>query len=333
MASVRDIAEQAGVSITTVSRVLNNHPRVSSDARQRVLTVANQTRYVARVGRRSTSNIAFLYTGELSLGSPFDASLMQGMSMDMQSNGYDLLVLSAIRSRRSRETISQMLMRKGVRGAIVRTTTETRRVINELQAENFPFVVVADVSENPKVHCVDADSQVACRRAIEHLLHLGHRRIAITLNVVDDYDHAQRLHIYQQVLREAGLPIDEQLILRVPAFRDAGALALRQIMSMHDRPTAVFLTDPLAAVGLFHESQRTGVKIPEQLSVIGFDDNDVRFGVYPRMSSVCQNAELLGREAFAVLNQLMNQPNASPASPKLECWLELHESTANPTGK
>src|SRR6266446_3802730 len=111
MASVRQIAKQAGVSITTVSRVLNSHPRVSDQARKRVLAAANKSRYIHSVGRRSTTNIAFVYTGAWSIGSPFDASLMQGLSSGMIDRDYDLLILNATHTRQNSETYTQMLLR------------------------------------------------------------------------------------------------------------------------------------------------------------------------------------------------------------------------------
>lgn len=327
MATVRDIARKTGVSITTVSRVLNNHPAVSSEARDKVLAAANRTRYVAPVGRRSITNIAFVYLGESSLGSPFDAALMQGMSSGMEEAGLDLLVLNARRSRRPGETFTQLFMRKGVRGALLRTTVETHDACREIGEEGFPAVVVADEFDAPKVRCVTSDARPAVVRAVEHLLHMGHRKIAITLNIIDDHDHQQRLTAFTEAMHAAGLPVDERLVLRVPAYRDAGAQALRQIMVMPDRPTAVFITDPMAAVGVFHEAQRTQVSIPHDLSVIGFDDSDQRFGTYPRMTAVCQNTEALGRAAFATLQKLIDNDPKDVSLPKCpDCWFEMHES-------
>jgi DNA-binding LacI/PurR family transcriptional regulator len=328
VATVRKIAQQAGVSITTVSRVLNNHPRVSRAARDRVLEAMNRTGYVATVGRRSTSNLAFFYTDEMSLGSPFDSSLLQGMSQRMDAAGFDLLVLSAQRSRRPHETYSQLFMRKGVQGAVIRTTTHTRHICEEIAAEGFAAVVVAEQFAPPVQH-VYAEASDACRRAIEHLIHLGHRRIAITLNIIDDFDHMRRLAVYQQMLAEAGLPVEDRLVLRVPAYRGAGGVALRQIMAMPDRPTAVFVTDPMAAVGLFQEAHRQGVRIPEALSVIGFDDAESRYGTYPLMSAVCQDTEALGRAAIEKLLCLIEKhPDRAVDAP--DCWLDLNESTAPP---
>ena len=333
MASVRQLARETGVSITTVSRVLNGNPLVSEDLREKVLKAANRHGYVPKVGGRSNSNIAFVYTGEWSLGSPFDMALLQGMSHGLNEHGYDLLVLSAKRARRDLDTYTQGFIRKGIRGVILRTTIDTRGVCKEIADEGFPSVVVADELKNPKVICVDADASIASRRALEHLIDLGHRRIAFTTNIVDDYDHRQRLAVYKQVMTEAGIPIDDRLVIQEPAYRQGGAQLLRQLMTMRNRPTAVFVADPLAAVGLLHEARRNGVEIPRQLSVIGFDDGVVRFGTHPHMSAVCQDVEALGREAFSLLERLIQKdPLAKQGVTRPQCWLELHESTAPPAG-
>ena len=329
MTTVRRIAQEVGVSITTVSRVLNNHPQVSSATRQAVLAAANQSRYEARVGRKSTSNLAYLYTDAMSLGSAFDAAIMQGMSHGMEAGGFDLLVLSAHRSRKRGESFSQFLMRKGVRGVVIRTTSQTHHLCKEIAAEGFPAVVVGDVIEDSSLKCIDANSARASREAVEHLIDLGHRRIAITLNTVDDYDHQIRLKAYEQALAAAGIQRDRRHVLRVPAFRNAGAVALKQLLAMPNRPTAVFVTDPMVAVGLLHEAHRRHLAIPDELSIVGFDDGDIRFGVFPQMSAVCQDAESLGRAAVEALTCLIRkQPHSAPQTP--ECWFEVHESTASP---
>lgn len=328
MANVRNIARRAGVSIATVSRVLNSHPQVSDDVRRRVLQAASTVGYTPSVGRRSNSNIAVLYTGHLSLGSPFDSSLLQGMSAGLQQHGYDLMILNARSTRLAGEPWAQLFLRKGIAGAVIRTDEGTRNLCREIAAEGVPLVVIADEFETPAIRCLGIDSRRAVRRAVEHLVHLGHQRIAITLNDVDDHDHRQRLETWKAVMLESRIGIDDRMILRVPAYRDAGAAALRQIMGMPNRPTAVLATDPLAAVGIFCEAHRLGVAIPRDLSVIGVDDSQQRYGVYPRMSAVCQDAEALGAEALSLLKKLIDGRNEPVASPTLECWLELNDSTA-----
>ncbi|HEX8341222.1 MAG TPA: LacI family DNA-binding transcriptional regulator [Tepidisphaeraceae bacterium] len=329
MASVRTIARNAGVSITTVSRVLNNHPQVSEGVRQRVLDASNQTGYTQTVGRKSTTNIALLYTGESSLGSPFDGAILAGMSQGMEEHGYDLMILDARRSRNAGETLTQMMLRKGIRGAVVRTTSATRGTVEMLAAEGFPFVVAADRFDDPAVSYVYSDSIAASREATEHLIGLGHRRIGMCLNIVDDSDHLDRLEGFRQALAGHDIELDSRDVLRSPANREGGVQLLRRVMSRADRPTALFLADPITAVGLLSEARRSGVSIPADLSVVGFDDADLRYMVCPELTAVCQDASALGREAFVALHGLLDD-DKTPVRKALPTWLEIHGSTASP---
>jgi DNA-binding LacI/PurR family transcriptional regulator len=304
---------------------------VSKDVRERVVAASNEAGYVANVGRKSTSNIAFVHTGESSLGSPFDAALMYGMSCGMEEHGYDLLILDARRARLPGETYTQMFLRKGVRGAVLRTTLATRTVCEAIAEEGFPAVVVADRFENPKVNYIYACSRDSSREAVEHLIHLGHRRIAICINIVDDSDHADRVAGYTQALQDAGIEFDPKLVLRVPAHREPGAQALRRLRTLPDAPTAVFMTDAAAVVGLLSEARRTGVRVPEDLSIVGFDDTQMRYGLTPELTAVCQDAEALGREAFAACHLLATSAGDMPVVQKaMRTWLEVHGSTAPP---
>lgn len=331
MANVRLIAKRAGVSPTTVSRVLNNHPSVSEEIRQRVVAATNQAGYVPTVGRRNTTNIALVYTGEPSLGSPFDASLMYGMSRGMEEYGYDLMILDARRSRMPGETYTQMFVRKGIRGAILRTTAQTRNTCETIADEGFPAVVIGDRFEKPNVSFIYNDSTDPSREAVEHLIGLGHTRIAICINIIDDSDHADRLAGYQRALRDHGLPIDDRLILRVPAHREGGEQLMRRLITMPERPTAAFLTDPMTVIGAMSEARKLGIDIPRDMSIVGFDDSELRYAVFPQLTAVCQDASSLGREAFTALYGMLDQPDGPPVVKKaMRTWLEIHGSTAPP---
>ena len=331
MASIREIAKSVGVSPATVSRAINNNPRVTADVRKRILAAMNKHRYVPTVGRKSTTNIAFVYTGESSLGSPFDAELMRGMSERMDEFGFDLLVLGTQRAQLPDETFTQMCVRKGIRGAVLRTTASSRHLCHHIAAEGFPAVVLGDRFDDPLVNSVYCDSRVGSRDAVEYLLGLGHRQIAVVVNVVDDSDHADRIAGYREAIEAAGMTVDERMIYRIPANRDGGAQFMRRIHAMPGRPTAVYMTDPMAAAGAIGESQRLGLRIPQDLSIVGFDDGDLRFLVHPQMTSVCQEAAALGRIAFEVLHDLLQNPG-KPAGihQVLRTTFEIHGSAAPP---
>jgi DNA-binding LacI/PurR family transcriptional regulator len=329
MPSIREIAEFADVSIGTVSRVLNSQPNVSSSARGKVLQAVNELRDSTAVGsRRPTTSIAFVYRGQSSINSRYDSSLLHGVAEELIQTGHDLMVVNATRLRAEGESLGQMLLRRGVVGALVRTTSLTNSMCDELGTERFPTVSVANRMENPQIGCAYYDTDKAVRRALEHLVHLGHRKIAIALNVVDDFDHSERLQSHQRFLEEAGLPQDERWVLRCSAAKSSGVI-LRQILSLPDRPTAIFLTDPSIGIGICAESMRLGVRIPDDLSVISFDDAEDRYTTFPQLSSVCQSAELLGRRSLQHLLDIIDR-RVEPGPLQFEGWFEPLESTAPP---
>jgi DNA-binding LacI/PurR family transcriptional regulator len=334
MGSVREIAKELGISPATVSRAINNHPAVAVDMRQRVVKAMNRSRYVPTVGKRETMNIAFAYTGESSLGSPFDAALMQGMSERMDQYGFDLLILNIRRAVLPHESFSQMCIRKGIRGVVLRTTTETRYVCEEIAEEGFPAIVVGDRFLSEKINFIASESRSTSQDAVTHLIELGHRRIGVAINVVEDSDHTDRLNGYKDALTDAGIEVDEKLIYHVPANRDGGVQWIRRLTTLSDRPTALYCTDPMTAVGVLGEAQQIGWKIPEDLSLIGFDDSDIRFLTYPKLTAICQDGQKIGREAFEALSTLLSWPGNGSAEPLIQrvlpTQLELHGTTAVP---
>ena len=331
MATVRAIAKQAGVSAATVSRVFNNHPAVSARARAKVLEAAGEYNPQGVAPRNDSANIAFVYTDTSSLNSPFDMALLYGLVQAIEELDMDLLILDARRSRLADESYTQMFSRKNVRGAVLRTTSLSRHTCAEIWQSRFPAVFVGDRFEQQSACFVDAVSHDASSEAIQHLIGLGHRRIAVAANVVDDTDHQDRVAGYTGALKANGIDTDPRLMLRVPANLAGGRQLIRRIVGMGDAaPTALYVTDPQSCIGAVNEARSLGIRIPEDLSIIGFDDAESRASVHPHLSSVCQDAGLLGREAMDLLAKLIANPSLAPLSRVLPAWFEANDSTTKP---
>jgi DNA-binding LacI/PurR family transcriptional regulator len=332
MANIRSVANEAGVSIATVSRVLNNHASVGHDVRSKVVAAANRQGYAPSVGKRATAYLAFVYTGPSSFSSPYDAMLMAGISEAMDETEFDLAVLNPQRDKKPSESYSQFFLRKGVRGVIIRTTAGTRDVCHAIAAEGFPSIVIGSRFEQPGINYVYGDSLPTSKQAVEHLISLGHTRIGMALSLVEDSDHADRLEGYRQALAGAGIKPDPGLMYRVPAQRPDGSQLIKRILSGPSPPTALFITDPAIVIGTVNQSHRMGVKIPDELSIIGFDDGDDRNDVYPQLTAVCQDAAQLGNESFAALVQIIEAAGGDKVSVRqaVPTWLEVHDTTAPP---
>ena len=330
MASVRLIAERAGVSISTVSRVLNNDPAVNPETRDKVLSAANRWGYVPTIGRRVTTYIGFAYTGRRTIAAPFDSAVLDGVARGADDCRLDLVILNIHRDKQPDETYTQFFMRKGVRGVILRTTTEGRDVCLAIAEEGFPHVVVSDRFEHANVNYIDGDSKADTIRALEYLISLGHRRIAFALHSIPDCDHLDRFEGYKQALAAASIPYDERLVFRHPINLAAGATILKLTHSMPERPTAVFFADPLLAVGAVQKAHELGVRIPEDLSIIGFDDADARYAVYPTLTAVCQDAAKLGFQATTWLGHSLGENGAKKLQKTIPTFFEINRSTAAP---
>jgi LacI family transcriptional regulator len=327
MSTIRRVARNAGVSIATVSRVVNGSTSVAPELRDRVLAAVQRCGYSPTVGRRSAASIAIVYTGPFSVGSPYDAACLDGIVSAMLASEFDLKFIHLRRDKGAEDTYTQFFFRKGIRGVILRSTVADRDIVRAIGDEGFPAVVLGDHFDHDRLAFAYNESRTASKEGVEHLVSLGHRRIAIAANDTDDGDHLDRLEAYRETLQSAGC-YDEQLEFRVPAHRLDGAQLLRKVMSLAIPPTAVFIVDPLTAAGAVNEAHKMGLRVPDELSILGFDDADARYMVYPVMTCICQDSRELGRRAYEeVLRRCALQPEERGAAVVGKAWLEINHST------
>lgn len=329
MSSIRRVAEDAGVSIATVSRVVNGSGSVTPELRDRVMASVARCGYSPTVGRKSQGCIALVYTGQFTAGSPYDAACFDGMIAAMQDSPFDLQIVHLRRDKRADETFAQFFMRKGIEGAIIRCTAAERDLVAQMAEEDFPLVVLGDHFDAPQLRFVYNDSRAASLEAVEYLVSLGHRRIAFASSEREDGDHLDRYRSYREVLQSHDL-YDERFVFKLPARQEDGTQLMRKVISLPSPPTAVFIADPLVAVGAINEAHSLGVLIPETISIVGFDDADIRNTVFPEMTAVCQDSRELGRRAFEfVAETAAANPLARNMTLRGEAWLEIHR-TAGP---
>jgi DNA-binding LacI/PurR family transcriptional regulator len=330
MASIRDVAKQAGVSIATVSRVLNGHGTVAPHLRKQVLEAVDRCAYTPAVGLRSQKSIALIYTGPFTPGSPYDSACIEGMVDAMRHTPYDLAIIDLRRDKAPDETYRQFFARKGICGAIVRSTAAERKLVERMAADGLPMVMLGDHYENAPLPFVYADSSAASRQAIEHLVSLGHTRIAFAACEREDGDHRDRFEAYRATLESRGL-MHPDLVGHIPPHRMDGEKLIRNLLGLPHRPTAVFIADPLVAVGAINEAHRMGVKIPDELSIIGVDDTDIRSLIYPKMTAVCQDSHKLGQLALESVVSRVSHDGKKHEPPRSHpAWLEINETTAPP---
>lgn len=298
MSSVRQIANELGISVATVSRAINHHEGVSPTTRKRVLEAAEQAGYRPSTGRKPTNVIGLVYPEDpvKSDMGDFEAALLSGILRGVYEKKHDVTFISAARDKHADESYTQFFHRKGVRAILLRSLGDSS-LVKRIAAERFPILLVADRSEDPRINYIDSISSGTSRKAVEYLLGLGHTRIGLAIHNMLDTDHIDRQNGYMDALKNAGIEIDESLIVRAEANTAGGEMMLTRLLELENPPTAIFFTNPMSTVGALHKCLRLGIKVPRDLSIVGFDDSVTRFQTYPRYTAVCQDAVSLGIEA------------------------------------
>jgi LacI family transcriptional regulator len=334
--SVRGIAEALGVSPATVSRSLRNSPEVSQAVRLKVLAEARRLGYALPRRAVRTGRIGIVFFNETAgpKFSGYDAVIWAGVARGATALKYDVCVLDPL-DRKPGEGFNAFAVRKGVEGLVVRVDVDTRHVCREIAGDGVSHVVVADRFEDERVSYVCCNSSRASRAAVEHLLNLGHRRIAACHNTVLDTDHRDRVEAYKAVLTDAGIEIDPDLVIAMNAEIGGGGAVFNRLMSLPQPPTAIFFADPMLTVGALRRALEVGVRVPDELSIIGVDDESVRKWTYPVFTAVCQDAADLGQQAGRWLcRRLSEQPNqrllSTPLRLETEAFLEINQTTAPP---
>ncbi len=329
MSSVRQIAKRVGVSVATVSRALNNHPEVHADTKAKILQAANRVGYSPTIGKRLTTVIGLVYPGDpvRPVYGDFESALLAGIMQGVNEQKFDVKMVSLERDKAANETYTQFFMRKGLRGVVIRSFEATRRVCEEIAAERFPHVVVADHFDDPGVNYVWCDSRPDSQRAVQHLIQLGHQRIGLVVHAVHDTDHRDRMLGYKQALKEAGIELDEDVIVEIVANFEGGAKAVNRLLSLPEPPTAIFFTDPIATLGGMRRCQEIGISIPSELSIVGFDDSDIRQHVFPAFTAVCQDARRLGFEAALRLTRSLSGQSGVKLRETFPTMFEINQTT------
>jgi DNA-binding LacI/PurR family transcriptional regulator len=334
--SARQLASKLGLSVATVSRALNNHPDVAEGTRIKVLRMADSAGYMPRVGRKPTNVIGLVYPTDpvrADYGN-FESAMLAGILEGVNEQRFDVTIINFRRDRNRTESCSQFLRAKGVRGVIVREIDPGSRLAEEIADDGFPCAVIADRSEHPGVHYICSDSRSDSMRAVQHLIHLGHRRIGLGVHSVLDSDHRDRQQGYIDAMTEAGLERDPTLMLRAPASMEGGASCITRFLSLPEPPTAIYFTDPLTTVGALHRCLVLGIRVPEQLSVVGFDDGDVRYRTFPHYTAVCQDAARMGRDAARWLTRALAVGDDVPSfRVHLPTSLSINDSTGAPSAE
>lgn len=335
MASVREIAKRAGVSAATVSRTLNNHPSVTVETRDRVLGALQEMHYTVTGGQRSIAIIGLMNPvspSELK-NSTYEWRILMGILRGLAECRCNLEIVNPARDMSPRETFTQFLFRKRLNGVLVRPFQPIQSELERLAMERFPHVAIAGQILDEGGSFVIADCYSPTVSAVEHLIELGHRRIAFVSDFNLDQDRSEQRRAFVETMRGAQLSLDPELSSSVSSDIAGGREAMTRLLALSEPPTAVVFSDAYPAIGAIHLCNERGVRVPEDISIIGFDDANLRELVSPKLTVVWQDAELLGFEAAQRLSAALLSGDATPTRLVLPAYFEVNGTTGAPRSR
>lgn len=330
--TIQDIARLAGVSVSTVSRVLNKKPDVDTATRERVLRTVEEQGFVPNASATRLAGGRSQILGVLvpSLSWPFIPGIMQGdIVSSLQwpilpeilrgvtecagETAYELLLYSFSRDKDHREVINRILVTQLISGLLAIFPGHASEQLLRIHDQGLPVVMIDDQDGHPNLPWVGTDNRYGAYLAIKHLLSLGHRRIGYIRGLYTCSE--ERYQGYCDALREAGVMPDPTLVLQGDFEFSSGRACARVFFSMPDRPTAIFAGNDQMAYGVLAAAQQQGVRIPEDVAVVGFDDLPISSYIRPALTTVHQPFYEMGQRAAQLLISLVETPPAPlPAS-------------------
>jgi LacI family transcriptional regulator len=303
--TLEEVAKLAGVSRSTVSRVVNHSPHVSPETREKVWEAIQTSGYQPHAAARSlvtnrTRVISVIIPEAVTtlFSDPFFPLLLRGATDACNAQRYHLM-LSLFTDPAERQEMYRRVLYSGlVDGVIVASSPLDDPLIPNLQQDHIPFISVGR-HPDPDVDYVDVDNVGGARMATEHLIRLGHRRIATIAGPLDTVAGQDRLRGYRQALETRHIPVPDELIAEGDFTESSGHAAARQLLS--GSPTAIFAASDMMAIGALKAARDAGLRIPQDLALVGFDDVPVASVIEPALTTVRQPIERLGSMAVEIL--------------------------------
>jgi LacI family transcriptional regulator len=301
--TIKDVAREASVSVGTASQALRESPAVREETRRRVLAVAKRLRYqpsaLARgLVTRRTHTIGLLISD---IANPFFIRAVRAIEDVAQGNGYNVILCNTDEEAIKETQYLRVLMEKRVDGIILATTAGSLPAVRDVRWRRIPLVLFDRELPGVPTDTVKVDSVLGGRLATEYLLALGHRRIAIIHGPLVRSTGAERLRGYLLALQAAGIQPEPALIREGNFKQDSGRELARQLLKLSPLPTALFCTNNLMTVGALQTLGERGVRIPLDVSLVGYDDMEWWTLTHPPLTTVGQPVYDLGREAMRLL--------------------------------
>lgn len=325
--TIKDVARRAGVSTATVSRVLNGAEVVSEDTRARVEQAIADLGYRYNALARSLKKQSTGLLGHVipSIAGPVSPILARAVEDEAGKVGYNVILCNSYDSPEKELANIDILLERRVDGIIFSSPILLKNLAM-VRDRGVPLVVIERRAEIPGFQFVEPNNQEAAREAVEYLIGLGHRRIGLILGRRNAVLVELRQQGYQDAFEQAGLPIDPDLIVDGDYTRQSGYDAMRKLLEVTPRPTAVFACNDAMAIGAMQAARHAGLETPRDISFVGFDDTCAELTI-PQLTSVHQPLNEIGMHAAKMMiAHTQGDSETYPMENILRCHLEIRES-------
>jgi DNA-binding LacI/PurR family transcriptional regulator len=331
---IRTIARAAHVSIATVSRTINNIPTVNPEIAKRVWQVIDELDYFPNTQARALvsgrSKLFGLIVSEIT--NPFFPELIQGFEDIAVANGYEILVSSTNHEpKRMSHCIRRMLERK-VEGVAVMTFGIEEPLLDQLAKRKVPLVFIDIGPIRPGISLLKVDYHHGILQGVQHLVALGHRDIAFISGPLTLHSAQSRRAAFSASLKECGIASNPTWIVEGDHTMEGGITSMERLLAARTIPTAVLCSNDMTAIGVLHKLYRAGLRVPDDLSVIGFDDIHIAEVTIPPLTTVQMSRFEIARAAVTALRTHVEQPKDSKREYNIQTDLIVRESTGAPRG-
>lgn len=305
--TIYDVAEEAKVSIATVSKVINNKGRISQSTRKRVLEVMKKMDYYpsfvasALTGKR-TETLGLLIPD---ISNPFFSEISRTIEDRAYERGKSVIMCNTDNNQKKEAMYVELLQRKEIDGLIITSGFQNKQLLQQLIRNHTPVVMLAHDDPSLDLSVVSVDDHKGGFIATSHLLTNGHRNIAIIAEKVRS--SRMRIYGYQEAHDLENVEVDEGNILKVTASIKNGKALAQQLLERKNPPTAVFACNDLIAIGVIKAVREKGLSIPEDLSVVGFDNTILATTTVPALTTVAQPIEEMGRKVVDIVIQKIEE--------------------------
>lgn len=333
--TIVEVAEKAGVSLGTVSRVINNDIHVAAETRKRVLAVTQELGYVANRQARSLAGGKTNTIGVIvrDLGTGYIGEIIRGIDSELNLSGVDLVLYTTHRTVSKEANYVASLAQGMVDGLLLVLPRSPVDYIGTLMEHNFPFVLIDHQGTGTDCPAVGATNWQGAYNATEYLIKLGHQRIGFITGSMDLGCAEDRLQGYRSALRTHHVSLDADLVYEGDFLQTDGYTGASALLDLPNPPTAIFASNDVMAMGVMDAVRNRGLRVPNDISVIGFDNIPQSAMVFPPLTTVQQPLEQMGRVATQILLGILKKPEKESGRIELPTELIVRNSTSAPKGR